>query len=134
MKKDGLYGVSNLLENLNKEIRQIKGRGKKGLRRAAIMVEKDSQQLCPVLTGNLKGSSYTKMIDEAPPKVEVGYTAVYAPIVHENPNTGQTPRHKAFNKKGKKIASTVGQWKFLEKALKDNRTRIIEVIVEEARK
>lgn len=134
MKKDGLKGVSNLLDNMNKEIREIQGRGKKGLRRAAIMVEKDSQKLCPVITGNLKGSSYTKMIQGSKPVAEVGYTAEYAPTVHENPNAGQTPRSQAFNRKGKKIASTVGQWKFLEKALKDNRTEIIKVIVEEARK
>jgi len=67
------------------------------------------------------------------PTVEVGFTAVYAAAVHENPSTGQTPVSEAYNSKGQKIASTVGQWKFLEEALKQNENYVISVIKQEAK-
>lgn len=59
------------------------------------------------------------------PLVEIGFTALYAPIVHENPNAGRT---------GEEGASTVGQWKFLETSLKNNQRKAIETIAREARR
>lgn len=58
------------------------------------------------------------------PTVAVGYSAVYALSVHENPRAGKT---------GKPGASTVGVWKFLETALKANASRILEIIRKDAR-
>lgn len=78
-------------------------------------MQHDSQELTPVDTGNLKGSAYTNPpIVDAKGKdgeVEVGYTAEYAAFVHE--------QDKNYN---------TGQWKFLETALNNNKTRILKIL------
>lgn len=78
------------------------------------------------------------------PMVVVGFTASYAPFVHENPRAGITggksPKGVSYdpkNKKwrGKRVSqrirfSTVGGYKFLERAVKDNIDRVIQLIVD----
>ena len=58
------------------------------------------------------------------PAVEIGFSAVYALKVHENPRAGKT---------GIPGASEEGHWKFLERALKNNQEHMLRVIREEAR-
>ena len=171
-KKTHLSGLDEVLQNMNKQVEQIEGVTLKGLYRASIPIRKTAQDLCPVVTGNLKASAYTvtsrgnvqagksptfkgdnasemsshhsssvderqyAVGDDKNPTVEVGFTAVYAASVHENPNAGQTPESEAYTKTGKQIASTKpkGQWKFLEEALKRNENDILDVIQREAKK
>lgn len=79
--------------------------------------------------------------------VIVGFTASYAAYVHENPRAGNTggvspkgvsyaPKSKKW--RGKRVSqrirfSTVGGYKFLERALKDNMARIVKLVAASAK-
>jgi hypothetical protein len=58
------------------------------------------------------------------PVAEVGFSAVYALAVHENPRSG---------KSGRAGAATSGNWKFLENPLKRNAKKIFDIIRERTR-
>lgn len=58
------------------------------------------------------------------PTVAVGYSALYALAVHENPEAGNT---------GKKGAARRGAWKFLEGPLNENASKILDIIRREAK-
>ena len=110
-------GLSQINRNLNKEIKKIKGRTKAGLWQAALMVRKQSQELTPVDTGNLRGSAFTDSYDtQKGPDAVIGYTASYAPYVHEIDANYR-----------------VGQWKFLEMALRMLKKKILHTIKSYAR-
>jgi len=112
-----ITGLDVVLRNLNREILGIKNRTRAGLREAALMVRRRSQQLTPVDTGNLKASAYTEVYDSwEGPGAEIGYMAGYAPYVHEIDKNYR-----------------VGQWKFLETALKEKSQEILEIIRKRAR-
>jgi len=73
-------------------------------------------------------------------EVHVGFTAVYAPFVHENPRAGKTggysPKGKVYKpEKGSSriVWSRVGQWKFLEDAVKQNMKKILTIVAAKAR-
>ena len=107
-----ITGLDAVLSNLNKEVQKIENRTKSGLIEASLEVKKDTLPLTPIKTGNLRGSCYTLTFEEQKgPAAEIGFTASYAPFVHE------------INKN-----YTVGGWKFLERALKQNYDRILEII------
>lgn len=111
-----ITGLEEVMARLNAEIEKIEGRTKAGLWEAALMVRREAQKLCPVDTGNLKASAYT-LAYQTPegPGAEVGFTASYAAAVHEiNANY------------------TVGEWKFLETALKKLESEIPKVIASRA--
>lgn len=113
MKKVRITGLAKVLRNLNKEIKGIKGRTKAGLWEAALMIRNRAQHLCPVDIGNLKASAVTPPPIDTPrgPSATIGFTATYAVFVHEiNANY------------------TVGQWKFLETALRELKSKVLAVI------
>ena len=80
--------------------------------------------------------------------VIVGFSASYAAYVHENPRAGKTegvsPKGVSYapkNKKwrGKRVSqrirySTVGGYKFLERAVKDNIGRVVKLVAASAKK
>lgn len=111
-----LTGEAEVLRNLNKEIRKIKGRTVRGLFNAGLLVQRRSQQKTPVDTGNLKGGAYTGIIRRDPHEVEIGYQAFYAVYVHER----------------LELAHTVGEAKFLEKALTESERDVLDQIAKEA--
>jgi len=114
VKSNTLQGTDKVLRRLNKEIRGIRGRTKAGLMAAGLIVKRRSQIRTPVDTGNLINSAYiTSTGTEIKPGVEIGYTAAYAPYVHE------------IEKNYKKPGSS---WKFLEKALQESEKDILKVI------
>ena len=130
-----LTGTDNVLRNLNREINKIEGRSMAGLAEAALFVRAEAQRLTPVAIGNLKDSAYTEPIRGlSGPAYEIGYTALYAPFVHENPRAGKTggvaPDGTPYptTKAGLPTWSEVGQWKFLETALKENTVKILRII------
>jgi len=158
-----LEGLEKVISNINKEISKIEGRCEAGLVSAGLFIRGESQKLTPVVTGNLRNSAYvvSKKGVEAPPKdlssggsqaslaecavsntpmVIVGYAAWYAIFVHENPNAGAVnlaqKATKYRSEKGSKriVFSTVGQWKFLEAAIKQNQKRILAIIAAKAKK
>jgi len=105
-----LLNIDKVLKNLAKEIKKIKGRNISGLGAAALFVKGESQKNTPVDTGHLKNSAYTKLNKERE-YAEIGYTAFYAPFVHEIDKN-----------------YTVGGWKFLARALNDNVRKILSII------
>lgn len=112
-------GLKRVQNNLNREIKKIKGRTKAGLMHAALVIRRRSQQLTPIDTGNLKGSAYTQAW-QAPggnPGAEIGYTASYAPFVHE---VEASHRHPT-------------QWKFLETAMKEKSAEVLKIIQRHAK-
>lgn len=109
-----VFGTENVLKNLNKEIRAVQGRTEAGLKTAGLLVQRESQKKVPIDTGNLKASAYTQNKGAG---VEVGFTADYAIYVHEN--------EEAYHARG--------EAKFLEKALIENKSKILEIIQKKAK-
>lgn len=130
--------VDRVLGNLNREISGIANRTQAGLTAAALFVRGEAQKITPVDTGNLRSSAYTVSpggivqgsnaqapaaskltgrVESIKPEIyaEIGFTAFYAVFVHEI-----------------KKNYTVGDWKFLERALFDNSNRIIKIIKDRA--
>lgn len=108
-----ISGIDKVLGNLNRQIVQINGRSRVGLRAAALLVLGEAKELTPVVTGHLQGFTHTEPIESsAGPGIEIGFDAIYAVFVHE-----RTELHHP-----------VGQAKFLETALKKNAKRVLEII------
>lgn len=141
-----LQGMDIVLKNLNTQIKKIKGVSKAGLKVAGMFIEKESMKQCPVVTSNLKNSHYTELFDTLNGSVvEIGYTAFYAPFVHENPRAGKTKGVSSkgviyrapMNPSGKRSTmgaySEVGKWKFLEDPIKTNTKRILSIIKKRAK-
>lgn len=110
--------LNKVLLNLNKEIQGIALRTKAGVRAAALKVKADSVRFTPIDKGNLRASAYVNSGDSVlmGPYAEIGYTAFYAPFVHEI--------SKNYTK---------GGWKFLQRAVIKNRLVILMTIREFAR-
>ena len=109
---------SNIIEKLNIEIAKIKTKSARGVTMALLAVKRDAIKLTPVDTGNLRASCYTQTFRTMKgPSGEIGYTAYYATYVHET--------NKNYKAKGT-------SWKFLEKAVKRNRKKILKIIKNEA--
>jgi len=82
-----IEGLDKVLENLNKEMKQIRGRSMKGLIRAAMLVHRSmeyNEPKIPVDTSTLRSSFFTEpfWVGENP-AVRLGFTAHYAWKVHE---------------------------------------------------
>lgn len=107
-----VIGLEEVLDNLHREVGQIKGRTMAGLMEAGLKIQRSSQKRVPVDTGNLKASAYTRKARDGSESVEIGYTAAYAVFVHED----------------MEASHPVGQAKFLESALMDNQSAIVEII------
>jgi len=118
MARSDLTGEAEVLRNLNREIRKIKGRTVKGTLKAGLLIKRRSQDEVPVDTSNLKDGAYVETISQTPEIiVEVGYVAFYAVYVHERLEL----RHK------------VGKAKFLEDPLKISTGDVLRIIAENAR-
>lgn len=107
-----MTGLKEVQGRLTKEILKIRGRSKAGLWAAGLNIKAEAQRLCPVDTGNLKGSAYTTAFDTLlGPSVEIGFTAEYAVDVHEHNRNYRN-----------------GEWKFLETAMKVHEKDIPKLI------
>lgn len=111
---EGLRAVQN---NLAKAIRDIENRTQAGILKAALLVGRESKIKTPVDTGNLRNSQTVSSGNVGgEPAAAVAYQAAYAPFVHERVE----------------LNHPVGEAKFLEHAVDENTTRIIEIIRQEA--
>ena len=110
-------GLDTVLRNLNREIQGIEGRTRKGFQKVGAVIKADSMEDTPVEFGVLDNSAFADTDNGLGkgPRVRVGYTAKYAPFVHEMPTSNN------FTKVG------TGP-KFLEKAVKKNIALILKVI------
>lgn len=90
----------------------------RGLIKAGLFLQRESQKVVPVDTGALKNSAFTRKTGSGfRTNVTVGYTVEYAIYVHEDMDA----RHKPG-----KIA------KYLEVPARDNREKIMAIIRGEA--
>lgn len=116
-KKLKFVGLQRVLKKLNKETSKIRGRSTKGLWLGALKIKKTSVELTPIQTGNLRRSAYCRVFFKTNHTVEIGYSAVeYAMWVHEIP-----AQHR------------VGQWKFLETAIKQETNAVLDLVKKHAK-
>jgi hypothetical protein len=111
-------GLATVQANLAKAIKQIEGRTAGGVRKAALLIGREAKIKTPVDTGDLRNSqviSSDKINGE--PISAIAYTQSYAPFVHENLEAHHP----------------VGEAKFLERAVQENETRVVDIIQQEAR-
>jgi len=108
-------GLDTILRNLNGAIDDIEGGTIEGLLAGGLIIERTAKRYVPVLTGNLKNSGYTRKV--GPRTVEVGFSAAYAVFVHENLEA----RHRN------------GQSKYLQRAVVEKRTDVLEQVQRRAK-
>jgi len=132
----------------------------RGLTAAGLFLQRESQKIVPVQTGNLKNSAFTRHAGAGiHTDVIVGYTAAYAAYVHEDPTRvhGQefnvkhaeeiaeagrytkAGRWKPTTKKGTARGGMFPrgekqQYKFLERPAREKRLQMIHIIREVASK
>jgi hypothetical protein len=93
---------------------------RRGLIKAGLFLQRESQKLVPIDTGALRNSAFTRPGGtEEDPEVRVGYTQSYAAYVHENLEAAHAPGRVA---------------KFLERPAREKRDDIARIVREEARK
>ena len=115
-----IFGVQEVKDNLRKANYSLGASTRRGLIKAGLYLQRQSQKIVPVLTGNLKNSAGTKPIGHGwYTDVVVYYTAAYAVYVHE--------RTELRHKPGKEA-------KFLEKPARIYRPQILAIIRGEAEK
>lgn len=113
----GIVGLKVVLGNMRKAHQEIKQGQRRGLTKAGLIIKREAMKRTPVDLGNLKGSAYSDLDPYSGKFVEIGYTAEYAPIVHEDLEA----RH------------TVGEAKFLERAVNAKRGEALDVIGRESK-
>lgn len=86
MSLEGTDGAVNQLVGRLLTKKGMVARGmERGLKKAALFLQAESQKIVPVDTGNLKNSAYTRTEGSGfETTAEVGYTADYAIYVHED--------------------------------------------------
>jgi hypothetical protein len=132
-----LTGLAEVLKKL-KEHQKALGEGcERGLKKAGLLLQRESQNVVPVNTGNLKASAFTRSEGEGfKTVVEVGYAAGYALYVHEavgmvlkglprptTPAGGDQGRY--WDPQGR------GQAKFLEEPARRLESELRKIIAEE---
>jgi hypothetical protein len=125
-----ITGVQEVLRNLAKKSQTMAEGCERGVKKAGLVLQRESQRLVPVDYGVLKASAFTRAEGTGlKTEVTVGYTAAYAIYVHENremklKGEPRPPPHKGlyWDPQGR------GQSKFLEqpaRTLKDTLRAII---------
>lgn len=109
-----IEGTDKLRKKLKVASKGVDTRFTQALYIGGLFLQRQSQEIVPIDTGNLRGSAFTRPESDAPkPTVKVGYTASYAVYVHEDKNA----RHE----EGKMA-------KFLEIPLRLYRSRIVQLV------
>jgi glycerate kinase len=145
IKEKRLIGLDKVVSNLNKEIAKIEGATAAGVLAAALYVSGEAVKNAPIDLGNLRASrfvtngkvsesegefkgedkskfkrAHSALVNKSKKEAKqdkksvmaiIGFSAFYAVFVHE------------INKNYKQ-----GGWKFLEKALKDNSKKVLDII------
>lgn len=114
-----LTGLGDVIRNLNLAIAKIEGGSVRGLKKAALFIEGESNETVPQDKGILINSSFSQ-VDPQLKRARIGYTAKYAPFVHEMPASFN------YTKPG------TGP-KFLQKAIAENQSSILSIIAKEAK-
>lgn len=113
-------GMGKVLSNLKRFNGNFGTAFERGLKKAGLFLQRESQKIVPVDTSALKNSAFTRAEGKGfKTDVTVGYTQEYAVFVHENMDA----RHKP----GK-------QAKFLEQPMNDKKDEMLGIIKDEAEK
>lgn len=117
--KDLARANAEIEKNLRRILRRVDSDAFKGLHKVGAFIKGESIEIAPHDKGDLIGSAFFRT-DRALNIVRVGYTVKYAPFVHEMPNDTKWSKPGTGNK-------------FLEKPVKNNLKKIIEILWEQAR-
>lgn len=113
-------GLNALVKGLKKRSKRYEKGFERGIVKAALFLQRESQLIVPVDTGTLRNSAFTRKVGKGlNTDAVVGYTAFYAVYVHEN----TTAQHAA----GKSA-------KYLEKPYREKRPEIRQIINDEVAK
>jgi hypothetical protein len=108
-----MTGMSNVLSNFEKLSSTLEDKANKALATSAIVLKVRSQIKTPVDTGKLKASHFIIEVENSSgPMFEIGCQTDYAPDQHEN----------------LEYAHSVGEAKFLQRALDESITDIRDII------
>ena len=129
-----IIGVQKVLGNIVKRTRIMAAGTEQGLKRAGLLLQRESQMVVPVEFGVLKASAFTRAFGSGfKTTVTVGYTAAYALYVHERvemkwkgkPRMPNPPhKGKYWDPQGR------GQAKFLEEPARRLRKDMRAILLE----
>lgn len=129
-----VLGVPEVIKSLRRKNAMMALGISRGVRKASLHLQRESQKLVPVDTGNLKASAFARVEGTGYNTVgSVGYTAAYAIYVHENvqmklkgqPRSGS--RGKYWDPQGR------AQAKFLEEPARRLAPELLKMIRDEGR-
>lgn len=151
-----VLGLETTLASMNKEVRRIKRRTRRGLIKAGFLIQREAQLLCPVEYGNLKASAFTVWGGKAEvtkPATAGGFKGPQATRTktdHEiitrsesaklrvtkepQVEVGFTAFYAIYVHENMEAKHPVGEAKFLEKAIARNQAQIVKVIADDARR
>jgi len=114
MKMVAITGMPKVLRNLKLSKNRIASQVERGLKKGGLFIQRESQEIVPIDTGNLKGGAFTRHKGYGfNTDVIVGYVADYAVYVHEDLNA----RHKS----GKRA-------KYLESVVREKKNEIVKIV------
>lgn len=129
-----LTGQKEVLGNLKRQQRALGLRVAVGLKAAGLALQRESQRLVPVDTGNLKASAFTRAtgagLDTA---VTVGYTAAYAMFVHELVQMRLRGQPRIGGKGAYWDPAGRGQAKFLEEPARRMKDELLAIVKKHAK-
>jgi len=110
-----ITGMRQVLSNMKKATGTFGKKFERGCKNAGLFVQRESQKIVPVDTGNLKGGAFTRNVGgkEWDVDVIVGYVADYAVYVHEDLDAKHNPGQRA---------------KYLEAVFKEQRDEIFRIV------
>jgi hypothetical protein len=150
-----MTGMDKVIDNLHKAEALFAAKVTRGLKKAGLFLQAESQAIVPVHLNHLKPSAFTRLAGTPlKPDVIVGYTAGYAVYVHENLEAlhgnafniayaDKINAHTRVIKKGKKAGElryTSKRWrprgenqqaKFLETPMRTKRKEMMAIIKSE---
>ena len=108
MKVFQIKGVSQMINKLKGSSNTLQDKASAGLRLAGLFLQRESQKIVPVQTGNLKNTAFTRKTGQRlMTDVTVGYTAKYATYVHEDLDKAHG---RDFNIKHADEIANAGKW------------------------
>jgi hypothetical protein len=128
-----IYGVQRVLDNITARNGQMALQCQKGLIKAGLRLQRESQKVVPVEFGSLKASAYTRAEGTGfGTVVQVGYTAAYALYVHEQVGMVLKGQPRPPPRKGKFWdPQGRGQAKFLEEPLRRFTPELVKIVKDE---
>ncbi len=127
-----ITGVEGIREAMRAANVKLGWRVRRGLIKAGLLLQRLSQEIVPVDTGNLKNSAGSKAIGHGwSTDVVVYYTAAYAVYVHENTMAAHGAVYN-LRYPNRKSRGERQQAKFLETPARVHRDELLRVIAKEA--